>query len=544
MRYGLTEQTIQLINSVFEKHPVVKQAVLYGSRAKGNYKPGSDIDLSLFGEDISQREVNQILDELDALDLPYTIDLTVFRDITYAKFRDHIARIGVVFYQRDEDNISGEFVESSGQDSCDESVKLGFSGEIKGCFVASWPIVSMGDVCIINPPKKEAKKKLQDSDSVSFVPMNSLGIYTKDLILGSEKALADAYKSYTYFADHDVLLAKITPCFENGKVGVARGLTNGIGFGSSEYIVLRSKSDVLPEYIFYYLSQKIIRTIGARIMTGAVGHKRIPEEFIANLQILLPSITEQKRIVAILDDAFERIDAAIANTEKNIANARELFESYLTDAFFRAGSAWKTCRLGEICKLQNGFVFKSNLFKQSGMPVLRISSIQDELVCDNRPVFADPKDYKEDLRKYEVNDGDLLIAMSGATTGKVGFNRTGQTYLLNQRVGRFVPKIGLSIDYLFLFLLTKQEESLKISAGSAQPNLSTKQINDFTLPFPRLDEQIVFVDKSLAVRESILSIAEVCQSKLSALNELKQSLLQKAFSGELPTDFNPDALEH
>lgn len=538
MRYGLTEQTIQQINSVFEKHPVVKQAVLYGSRAKGNYKPGSDIDLSLFGEGISQREVNQILDELDALDLPYTMDLTVFRDITHAKFRDHIARVGVVFYQAVAETPSGKFTENGVRDSSAECrVSEGGSRDILQQINSNWKYFRLGDVCKTGAggtPLKSVKEYYDGGD----IPW----------LLSGEVSQGEIHKSNNFITKKGLegSSAKIFP--KNTVLVAMYGATAGqVGMLKIEAATNQAVCGILPdkkfvpEFLYYTMLHK-----QAELIATATGNAQpnVSQIKIKNLQIPLLTIDEQKRIVAILDDAFERIDTAIANTEKNIANARELFESYLTDAFFRAGSAWKTCRLGEICKLQNGFVFKSNLFKQSGMPVLRISSIQDELVCDNRPVFADPNDYKEDLRKYEVNDGDLLIAMSGATTGKVGFNRTGQTYLLNQRVGRFVPKIGLSIDYLFLFLLTKQEESLKISAGSAQPNLSTKQINDFTLPFPRLDEQIVFVDKSLAVRESILSIAEVCQSKLSALNELKQSLLQKAFSGELTTDFNPDALEH
>ncbi len=108
------------------------------------------------------------------------------------------------------------------------------------------------------------------------------------------------FSSYTYFADDDILLAKITPCFENGKLGVARGLTNGVGFGSSEYIVLRSKGKIDSEYLFHYLSQNSFRATGAKTMNGAVGHKRVPKEFIEELEIPLPPLLEQKRIVAIL----------------------------------------------------------------------------------------------------------------------------------------------------------------------------------------------------------------------------------------------------
>ncbi|WP_321530129.1 restriction endonuclease subunit S [uncultured Desulfuromonas sp.] len=154
--------------------------------------------------------------------------------------------------------------------------------------MVGWVETTLGAICQIKPPKKEAKQKLSDSEMVSFVPMNNLGICTKAIELDEDKTLGEVSRSYTYFADDDVLLAKITPCFENGKLGIARGLTNGIGFGSSEFIVFRSKGTIDPEFLFYFLAQDSFRVSGARIMTGAVGHKRVTKEFIEDHPIILP----------------------------------------------------------------------------------------------------------------------------------------------------------------------------------------------------------------------------------------------------------------
>jgi len=191
---------------------------------------------------------------------------------------------------------------------------------------------------------------------------------------------------------------------------------------------------------------------------------------------------------------------------------------------------WGTVRLGDVCGFQNGFAFKSKLFKPSGIPVLRISSIQDELVSDNRPVFTDPNDYKEDLSRYEVHDGDLLIAMSGATTGKIGFNRTGTTFLQNQRVGKFIPSNRLSIDFLFFYLLTKVEDNLKVSAGAAQPNLSTKQIKDFLIPLPPLPQQkriVAILDEAFA---GITQAVTNADKNLANARELFESYLNSVFT--------------
>lgn len=142
--------------------------------------------------------------------------------------------------------------------------------------------VRLLECCEINPSKSEAREALSDSDVVSFVPMNNLGINNKSLLVGEDKPLSEVIGSYTYFAENDVLLAKITPCFENGKLGIARGLTNGIGFGSSEFIVFRPLNNIVPDFLYYFLLQPSFRELGQSVMKGAVGHKRIPKEGLNN----------------------------------------------------------------------------------------------------------------------------------------------------------------------------------------------------------------------------------------------------------------------
>jgi type I restriction enzyme S subunit len=105
--------------------------------------------------------------------------------------------------------------------------------------------------------------------------MEDLGIDSKFLVPVQTRPLTEVSSSYTYFADGDVLLAKITPCFENGKLGIASNLNNGVGFGSSEYIVFRPMQAVLPEWLYYFLAREEFRAEGAQRMSGAVGHKRV-----------------------------------------------------------------------------------------------------------------------------------------------------------------------------------------------------------------------------------------------------------------------------
>lgn len=317
MRYGLSEQTIEKICGVFTNHPAVDKAVLYGSRAKGNFRPGSDIDLSLHGAGLSLKELGVIDYELDDLLLPYSVDLLVFDDLDHAKLREHIERVGVIFYQR-----------TSAVGNKDVANKAG------------WTLRPLTEVCKIKPPKAEARRLLTGTDMVSFVPMEDLGIDLKTFVPTQAKPLEEVSGSYTYFADGDVLLAKITPCFENGKLGIASNLTNGIGFGSSEYIVFRPDNSLDKEWLYYFLSRESFRTEGAARMSGAVGHKRVSKEFVESYPIPVPPLPEQKRIVGILDEAFDGIATVKANAETNLQNARALFESHLQSVFTQRGEGW------------------------------------------------------------------------------------------------------------------------------------------------------------------------------------------------------------
>ena len=103
MKYGLTDTTIAKIHAVFARFPEIEKAVLYGSRAKGNFKTGSDIDLTLFGQALTSDLRSKIAWELDDLSLPYTIDLSLFHELNHAELREHIERVGVAFYERDQD---------------------------------------------------------------------------------------------------------------------------------------------------------------------------------------------------------------------------------------------------------------------------------------------------------------------------------------------------------------------------------------------------------------------------------------------------------
>ncbi|MFA6513048.1 MAG: restriction endonuclease subunit S [Patescibacteria group bacterium] len=179
-----------------------------------------------------------------------------------------------------------------------------------------WWKVKLEDVCEINPKKSEIKN-LNTNMEVSFVPMSDLNQKNLYFQVLKTKKVSEVMGSYTYFSDNDVLLARVTPCFENGKAGIAKNLKNKIGFGSSEYIILRPTKKILPEIIYTNIIDNNFNLKGKAQMTGTGGLQRVPVVFVENWIISLPPLEIQKQIV-------EKIEAERAMVE----SAKKLIEIY------------------------------------------------------------------------------------------------------------------------------------------------------------------------------------------------------------------------
>ena len=184
-----------------------------------------------------------------------------------------------------------------------------------------WETVRLGDICELNPRKSEVK---DFEGNVSFVPMAMVSETDMYFSVQEQKPLKEVYTGYTYFRDDDVLLAKVTPCFENGKSGLAKNLENGIGFGSSEFFVLRANPEkVLPEYIYYIINSNRFIAEGTPQMTGTGGLRRLTKDFVLNYPVSLPPLDVQRRIV-------NQTEEEITIVEQN-KRLIEIFEKKIND---------------------------------------------------------------------------------------------------------------------------------------------------------------------------------------------------------------------
>lgn len=176
-------------------------------------------------------------------------------------------------------------------------------------------------VAVINPVTRNSFKY---SDVVSFVPMEAVSEYGKVEL--QERKIQDVISGYTYFEENNVVIAKITPCFENGKAAVMKGLTNGFGFGTTEFIVLRAGNKITPQYLYCLIFSSHFRENGTNEMRGTAGQKRLTESYVGHYTFNLPNKEEQEKLVKAIEDSISTID----NAKSKITKSIELLEEYKT----------------------------------------------------------------------------------------------------------------------------------------------------------------------------------------------------------------------
>lgn len=214
-----------------------------------------------------------------------------------------------------------------------------FTGELtkqwrreNGVSDVSWEEKLLGDVCTVNPKKIDAKN-LDDNLEVSFVPMAAVSDVLGEIVNHEVKNLQDVRTGFTNFSKGDVIFAKITPCMENGKSAIVGPLVNDIGYGSTEFYVLRCKEELNNKYLYHMVRNTTFRAEAKAVMTGAVGQQRVPKTFLQEYQLFLPTLLEQHEIVRLIDDLLARERSAQQATEQALASIELMKKSILARAF-------------------------------------------------------------------------------------------------------------------------------------------------------------------------------------------------------------------
>ncbi len=182
----------------------------------------------------------------------------------------------------------------------------------------------------LNPTKGEISQLPKDTE-VSFLPMEAVS-ESGDFDVSRFGTISDYVSGYTYFRDGDVLLAKITPCFENGKTALVHGLKNGIGFGSTEFHVLRARENMDRSYLAYVVRSRAFRAFGEAAMIGAAGQKRVPESFVSEFRQPFPPFDEQRAIASFLDHQTTKLDQLVEKKQRLIELLQEKRRALINQA--------------------------------------------------------------------------------------------------------------------------------------------------------------------------------------------------------------------
>lgn len=397
----------------------------------------------------------------------------------------------------------------------------------------------LGEICTINPKKSELKD-LNNATRVSFVPMSDLGEDVQYLKAIRTKPLLEVYSGYTYFRNNDIILAKVTPCFENGKAGIAKDLNNDIGFGSSEFHVLRPKKNINPKWVYYALKAESFKALAKLSMTGAGGLKRVPTKFISEWQLFVPTLEEQERTISKLDELFEKTNVTISLLRENLQNSKALMGSFLDQEFTRLKQTSKSVKISKIADIKGGKRLpKGEQLKDSKTeyPYIRVTDFNDSGTIEVDKIKFISKEVQSKISRYIITSDDLYISIAG-TIGKTGIiPKELDGANLTENAARIVYKDKKTISNMFVYFYTKSDmfKALINEATKqvAQPKLALTRLSEIEIALPSLNEQNLVVEKFIEMKNTLNEIEKEIKIKIENMNALKNSLIDQAFKGQL-----------
>jgi type I restriction enzyme S subunit len=399
---------------------------------------------------------------------------------------------------------------------------------IPGNMTGKWQTEKLGTACDINPSRKEIADLSGDTD-VSFVPMAAISEDGK-LVLERSRKLRNVRKGYTYFREADILFAKITPCMENGKRWFAKSLTNGIGFGSTEFHILRPKSQVIPEWIYYFISQQSFREAARRSMRGTAGQKRVPKRFLERVELPVPPLETQRRIVAVLRIA--------ENLKQKRQKANEITSKLIQSVFlrmfgdpFRNPKGWPKKKLRDVCHKITDGTHVTPKYVDMGIPFLSVKDIRNGYLDFSDTKFISEEEHRALTKRSKPEFGDILYTKVG-TVGIAAPVDIEKEFSIFVSVALIKPN-HQSVNSNFLAAMLNSQfirfQAHKRVKGIGVPDLHLVEIKDFDIVVPPMKMQKRFS----RIVAQIQALKKRQQESTKGINQIFRALMYEAFMGEL-----------
>jgi type I restriction enzyme, S subunit len=295
------------------------------------------------------------------------------------------------------------------------------------------------------------------------------------------------------------------------------------------------KENIFPRFIYYFTkTEEFINQVV--LSTRVAAMPKLALTRLSKIKLHIPdSLEEQKRIVAILDKTIDAIAKARENTERNLRNTRELFDSYLESVFANPDEGWEKKKLGDICWITDGTHYSPKNTSIGKYKYITAKNIKPYLLDLSNISYISNEDHKEIYQRTPVKKGDILYIKDGATTGIAAINTLEEEFSLLSSVALIRPNEYINNSFLTYYLNSRvgKQNFLGYIDGMAITRLTLIKLKNIKIPFPKLQKQLSIVNKFDEIYFETKKLEAIYLQKLSALDDLKKSLLQKAFNGEL-----------
>ncbi len=389
------------------------------------------------------------------------------------------------------------------------------------------------EVCLVNPRQSV---NLPENSKISFVPMAAVSVNGQ--VDSCDTLELKKAKNYTVFQNGDVLFAKITPCMENGKGAIVRNLLNGYGAGSTEFIVLRPKENVITaKWLYLYLSQRSFRWECQQHMTGSAGQKRVPPKYLASCEMPVPSIEEQERIVSKIEELFSRLDASVAELKTAKEKLKVYRQAVLKEAF---ASAMQTgvVEISEIVDDIRIGPFGTALHKadyiSGGIPVINPQHISGLSINANTKVTIS-REKAAELASYRLEENDIIMGRRGEMGRVAPVTNAEAGWICG--TGSIIFRLKPEYDAFFYAQILSAPNIVHYlednATGTTMKNLNENIVKH--IPVPKITRELQKdIVSNLEAQSSVCdSIEQTIDISLQQAEALRQSILKQAFEGRL-----------
>lgn len=415
-----------------------------------------------------------------------------------------------------------------------------------------WEVIKLKFVMDINPAKSELRNKHK---LCSFVPMNK--IHNGIIEVDETKTIKEVFNGYTYFIDGDIVMAKVTPCFENGDIAIASNLVNGVAFGTTEINVFRAKRDYVTDFIYYKMQELHFMRYGSSHMTGVAGLKRIPTSYISNFKSTVPNWEDQQKIANFLDIKTAQFNSIIAKKELLIEKLEEAKKCLISEVVTgkmkivdgeivkRQPEEMKNCGIEWLGMIPKEWVVKriKNLFalrnerNHKSMDEVQILSLytalgvkrQEEIENKTGNIVRTVLDYKI------VHPQDIVVNIILAWMGAIGVSK--DKGVISPAYDIYKPYDNINSDYYsYLFRTSKfAGECFKYGRGIMLMRWRTYSDQFMSIycccPNKTEQDQIAeFIDRKI---RDIDTVVEKNKLHIQKLKEAKQALISEAITGKI-----------